>query len=304
MRLLSTLSVVALASTFALVACSDDDDAIPGAGGTGGGGKGGTAGAGGKGGTSNTGGKAGSGTGGATTAGTGGTSTGGTTAGTGGSTAGTAPVGGEAGEGGLGGEGGVAGEGGAGGSGGEALGGEGGMGGESSAYTCSDGCANLYVPFTGSEGDYAGTYFNFNFASTNLASATVTAKVRARGFTGTNGSVQLVAQDQAYSQTGYSSDNTKNFTALTDWTTLTLTLPAEGETVPLDPTKVIAIQLKVQVNTAAAGGIAPVNIEVDSVSISGNPRGPWPFTTDASDLVVNTYQPIADSTVTWIPGAP
>jgi hypothetical protein len=106
-RLLSTLSLVALGSCLALVACGDDDDEVPGGAGSGGtagkggtsstAGKGGTSSTAGKGGTSSTAGKGGNATSGTDTGGseTGGTETGGTTTGgTGGTTGGTSTDGG------------------------------------------------------------------------------------------------------------------------------------------------------------------------------------------------------------------
>jgi hypothetical protein len=354
-RLLSTLSLVALASTLGLVACGDDDDDISGTAGTSGtGGKTGTAGSGGKTGTAGTAGKAG-------TAGNsnGGTDTGGTgnggTGNGGSSNGGTTPTAGTTSEGGMAGEGGYAGEAGGTGDGGEpntagtggggsggggtggggtggggtggggtggggtggggtggtggttagtgggGTGGSGGSGGGTSY--CEDGCANLYVPFSSTSAQYSGTYFNISFAPTDLTGATVTARVRTAGTTTMNGAVVLTANDANYSLLQPNSGpNVVALTAAADWTNVTLAFGA-APAGDFDPAGVRSIGVRIQVNAANAG--SPINLEVDSVTLSAGAPGPWAFTANANDITVNTNAgPVAGSTVTWLAGAP
>jgi hypothetical protein len=52
----------------------------------------------------------------------------------------------------------------------------------------------------------------------------------------------------------------------------------------------------VATDSAAFGTAA---LEVDSISVSGDPVGPYFFTSDAQGFMVSTYQVVPNSTATW-----
>jgi hypothetical protein len=223
-------------------------------------------------------------------AGAGGETTGGT--GTGGSTTtgGTTSMGGTTSTGGATSEGGWVGLGGTDG------GPEAGAGGGGPApLTCSDGCANLYVPPTDAD---KSTYFTIYMAEADLTGVTVTARVRARGYTGTRGFVTFSLTGAAPYPQFPASGGFTGVSSLANFTNLTLDLSTA--TAPFDPAHVIAINLQ------AGGNDAPLNLEVDQIVISGTGGSQWLFTQNTTGLAVNANAgtPVTDSAVSHIPAAP
>jgi hypothetical protein len=197
-----------------------------------------------------------------------------------------------------------------------------------SATGCSDGCAQLSVPFTQytvTNADASKTYFGQQFeiyigddmTGMDLTGATISVKIRK--IAGKAGGFQIFAKGvmpnnyaSAYNDPWFGIDGDLT----TDWKTVTLDLTAATGTHKDDmfspaTVHILAVQLssgdpwysddaKTMVDLTAL--INPTVVQIDSITISGGTAtvGPYNFTADVADFHLGTYQPITGSTVTWV----
>jgi hypothetical protein len=202
------------------------------------------------------------------------------------------------------------------------VGGAGMSGGAGAASGCSDGCAELSVPFTTwNAGQYFEIYLN---GATDLSTAVIS--VKARKVAGKAGGLLIVvkdgsAQEYAYAQGAWNAINDMT----TAFTTFTLDVASpsmtdENHTFTPTAVQIITVQLAAgdpwytddtETMEDPAALVNPTVIQIDEISIAGTGTlpGPWTFTTDASALKatitddgVNASPPYAvtGSTVTWI----
>jgi hypothetical protein len=187
---------------------------------------------------------------------------------------------------------------------------------------CSDGCAELSVPFdTWNSGEYFEIYLN---GATDLSDAVIS--VKARKVSGQAGGLLIVVkdgadQDYAYAQSDWNalSDMTSEFATYT----LDVAAPAatdENATFTATAVQIISIQLAAgdtwytddsMTTEDTTALVNPTVVQIDEISISGTGTlpGPWAFTGSASDLRANLDQAaldadppyaVAGSTVTWV----
>jgi hypothetical protein len=180
------------------------------------------------------------------------------------------------------------------------------------AAGCSDGCAELKVPFTAYKSAQA--FEIYLAAPTDLSTGVVTVKLRTTA--GKAGGIQVAlkngAPDYAWGQTKWLGISE---TVKADWTTITLDASAPGEmgTTAFDKTKVTIIAIQI-----AAGDpwysdtamtmvdqtalINPTVVQVDEITVAGATGvGPYTFTANVTDLNVGTYMPVTGATATWLP---
>lgn len=189
-----------------------------------------------------------------------------------------------------------------------------------SANTCSNGCAELKVPFTAYNTAQAfEIYLPAMPGPVDFSTAVVSVKLRT--IAGEAGGIQVViknpaAKNYAWAQTAWLgiADTVKE-----EWTTVTLdaAAPDSSDTTNMfDNTQVsiIAVQLaagdpwysddaKTVIDQAAL--VNPTIVQIDEISVSGATGvGPFTFTANATDLKIGTYQPVTGSAVGWLPPSP
>ncbi|HEX9622078.1 MAG TPA: hypothetical protein VF989_18155 [Polyangiaceae bacterium] len=198
---------------------------------------------------------------------------------------------------GAGGTGGAGGTAGAGGTGGASAGG---TGGTTSNETCS-GCARLSVPLTAANQRTAFIiYLADPGMGLDMTDSTLTARVSV--FAGTNGAVQLFAQNgeaQGYAQTRAF----HSFSTITGFMEVSLAVGTQAGDAAFVPTQVEAVGIEVHAGTTGPW-TNPTVVYLDRLALSNSAtlgQGPWEFAASVSPLIVNdSASPVAGSTLTFV----
>jgi hypothetical protein len=187
---------------------------------------------------------------------------------------------------------------------------------------CSDGCAELSVPFdTWNSGEYFEIYLN---GATDLSDAVIS--VRARKVSGKAGGLLIVVKDGADQDYAYAQSDWYAISEMTsEFATYTLDVAAPSatdENATFTPTavQIISIQLAAgdtwytddaMTTEDTTALMNPTVVQIDEISVSGTGTlpGPWAFTGSVSDLKPNLDQTaldadppyaVAGSTVTFV----
>jgi hypothetical protein len=153
----------------------------------------------------------------------------------------------------------------------------------------------LTVPFTAPG---TGTFFNCPIAAgSSMVLGGHTATFSVCVSTGTANSSLYIFQ-------GYATDSVSGqgtYGPGMPFTTLTTCPAMTPVNVTITNTTVAVTALGLHISSVANDGaaFATAALEVDSISVSGDPVGPYLFTTDAQGFMVAAYQVVPNSTVTW-----
>lgn len=170
--------------------------------------------------------------------------------------------------------------------------------------TCATGCAVICAPLSAA---MTGTQFELKLSSPmDLTGSTVTFRMRATGGAEALAAsgIQTAAQNGealAYKAIGYEGDRWKAGTDLAaDFVDVTLDIDASttaNATVGFDKTMVY--QFVVKIAAADLGTWGPVQVYIDSISVTGGTAtvGPYDFTADFMPLTKATYMEVVGSTI-------
>jgi len=170
------------------------------------------------------------------------------------------------------------------GTGGTVVPGTGGSGGTGS------GVVLLTVPFTAAS---TGSFFNTSITSMALDGHIVTFSMCVTAGT---------ANQPLYTFHGFATDSSNGqgtygpVAPLSSLTTCPTMTPVYLSITATNAVNVVGIQLQ---SGSATGPFGAATLEIDSISISGDPVPPFQFMSDQQGFVVNSYQVVPNSTVTW-----
>jgi hypothetical protein len=134
----------------------------------------------------------------------------------------------------------------------------------------------------------------------DMSSSVLTARVSV--FAGTNGAVQLFAQNgeaQGYAQTR----SFHSFSSITGFMEVSLDVGTQAGDASFTPTEVEAIGIEVHAGTTGPW-TNPTVVYLDRLALSnsaGLGDGPWEFATSIDPLAINEFaSPVAGSTITFL----
>jgi hypothetical protein len=181
---------------------------------------------------------------------------------------------------------------------------------------CSDGCAELKVPFA--KYQTAQSFEIYLAAPADFSTGVVTVKLRTTA--GKAGGIQVVLKNPKENMYAWAQTKWLNLvdTVKPDWTTVTLDASAPSATstdamYPFDKTKVSIIAIQIAAGDPWYSDTAmtmvdptallnPTIVQVDEITVAGaTGAGPYTFTMDVSALKIGDYEMIMGTALTWLP---